>query len=79
MQILSGSLTPRESMPVLIQNIMLATPNTNFVMLSLSILYRGAGITVVWPQFLILFVIGALLFVISMGRFRKSLSSLRKA
>ncbi len=73
LQILSGTLTPRESMPTFIQNIMLVTPNTNFVILSQSILYRGAGIEVVWPQFLYLFLIGAVLFLISLARFRKTL------
>lgn len=73
LQILSGTVTPRESMPVFIQNIMLVTPNTNFVMLSQSILYRGAGIEAVWPQFLYLLLIGAVLFLISLARFRKKL------
>jgi len=74
--ILSGSLTPRESMPQFIQNIMLFTPNTNFVMLSQSILFKGAGLEVVWPRFLYLFLIGAVLFLISLVRFRKTLSSI---
>jgi ABC-2 type transport system permease protein len=74
LQILSGTVTPRESMPTFIQNIMLITPNTNFVMLSQSILYRGAGLEAVWPQFLYLFLIGAALFLISLSRFRSTLS-----
>lgn len=74
MQILSGSVTPRESMPQFIQNIMLAAPNTHFVLLSQGILYRGAGLDVVWPQFLSLALIGAVLFSISLARFRKTLS-----
>jgi ABC-2 type transport system permease protein len=75
--ILSGSLTPPESMPQFIQNIMLATPNTNFVKLSQSILYRGAGLKVVWPQLLNLFLIGAVLFSISLARLRKTLSLMK--
>jgi ABC-2 type transport system permease protein len=74
MLLLSGSLTPHESMPKFIQNVMLATPNTNFVMLSQAILFRGAGFKAVWPQLLNLFLIGAVLFSISLARFRKSLS-----
>ena len=58
MQVLSGGVTPRESMPQLIQDIMLFAPNTHFVMLAQGILYRGAGIDIVWPQFLSLVGLG---------------------
>ncbi len=37
LQVLSGGLTPRESMPEIIQNIMLAAPNTHFVILAQAI------------------------------------------
>ncbi|HEV7436517.1 MAG TPA: ABC transporter permease, partial [Pseudorhizobium sp.] len=50
LQILSGATTPRESMPEVIQTIMLAAPNTHFILLAQAILYRGAGLSVVWPQ-----------------------------
>lgn len=45
MQVLSGSVTPRESMPQIVQTLMLAAPNTHFVMLAQAILYRGAGLS----------------------------------
>lgn len=76
MEMLSGGATPRESMPELAQNIMLAAPTTHFVSLSQAILFRGAGFEVVWPQMLALVVIGSVLFILSLRRFRKSLSSL---
>ena len=47
LQLLSGAMTPRESMPQLVQTIMLAAPTTHFVELSQAILYRGAGLDVV--------------------------------
>lgn len=74
MQILSGSVTPRESMPEWLQRIMLLTPNTHFVLLAQAILYRGAGLRVVWPQLLSLLLIGSFLFSISLARFRKTLA-----
>ncbi|HEY9215851.1 MAG TPA: ABC transporter permease, partial [Ancylobacter sp.] len=40
LQVLSGGVTPRESMPEIIQFIMLAAPNTHFVMLAQSVLFR---------------------------------------
>lgn len=73
LQVLSGTLTPRESMPELIRYVMLAAPNTHFVMMAQSILFRGAGLDVVWPQFAALFAIGAILFMFSLRRFRQFL------
>lgn len=70
LQVLSGSMTPRESMPEIIQVIMLAAPNTHFIILSQAILFRGAGFDVVWPQFLALAVIGSGLFWLALQRFR---------
>lgn len=73
LQVLSGGLTPRESMPEIIQTIMLAAPNTHFIILSQGILFRGAGLDVVWPQFAALLVIGSVLFYFSLRRFRRFL------
>lgn len=76
LQILSGSVTPRESMPGLVQFIMLAAPDTHFVMLAQAILYRGAGVSVVWPQFISLALIGSVLFLLSLARFRKTIGTM---
>ncbi|PZU46070.1 MAG: hypothetical protein DI568_12670 [Sphingomonas sp.] len=76
LQMLSGGTTPRESMPELVRNIMLAAPTTHFVELGQAILFRGAGIEVVWPQFLAIAAIGALFFTIALGRFRKAIASM---
>jgi ABC-2 type transport system permease protein len=76
MQMLSGGSTPRESMPVLAQNAMLAMPSTHFVALGQAILFRGAGLDVVWPQFLALAAIGAAFFTVSLNRFRKTIGTM---
>ncbi|MFD4837196.1 ABC transporter permease [Achromobacter sp. NPDC058515] len=76
LQMLSGGTTPRESMPEFVQNIMLAAPTTHFVELGQAILYRGAGISVVWQPFLALALIGTVLFALSLARFRKTLSQM---
>lgn len=76
LQILSGGMTPRESMPGLVQVLMLAAPTTHFVILGQAILYRGAGFSVVWPQFAALAVIGTILFMLSLARFRKTLGTM---
>lgn len=74
MQMLSGGTTPRESMPVAVQYIMSLAPTTHFVDLGQAILYRGAGMEVVWAPFLWLLLIGGALFFISLAKFRKSIS-----
>src|SRR6202044_788911 len=52
MNMLSGGNTPLESMPSWLATVMQASPSTHFVSFAQSILYRGAGIDVVWPEFL---------------------------
>jgi len=74
MQLLSGGITPRESMPQLVQDLMLAAPTTHFVSMAQAILYRGAGMEVVWPQMLALAAIGAVFFTSAMILFRRHLS-----
>lgn len=76
LQMLSGGTTPRESMPWLVQQLMLAAPTTHFVAAGQAILYRGAGLAVVWPQLLAIGGIGGLLFAGSLRRFRRSLEQL---
>ena len=76
LQMLSGGMTPRESMPQFVQNVMLFAPTTHFVDLGQAILYRGAGIETVWKPFLWLACIGSVLFWASLARFRKTLSSM---
>ncbi|WP_114241679.1 ABC transporter permease [Dyella sp. C9] len=76
LQLLSGGTTPRESMPTLVRDLMQAAPTTHFVELGQSILYRGAGLSVVWKQFLALLVIGSVLFWLSLRRFRKAIGQM---
>ena len=71
MNMLSGSNTPLESMPPWLATIMQASPSTHFVSLAQAILYRGAGFTVVWPQFVIVALIGGVFLGLSLLRFRR--------
>lgn len=74
LQILSGGITPFESMPSLLQNIMLFTPTSHFVSMAQAILYRGAGFDVVWPDMLAIVAIGFGFFFLALLMFRRSLS-----
>jgi ABC-2 type transport system permease protein len=72
MNMLSGSNTPLESMPPWLATVMQASPSTHFVAFAQSILYRGAGFDVVWPQFLIVAGVGGLFFLLAILRFRST-------
>ncbi|ENO89353.1 ABC transporter permease [Thauera linaloolentis] len=76
MNMLSGGATPRESMPEVVQNLMLIAPTTHFVEIGQSILFRGAGLDAVWKPFLALAVIGTVLFILSFRRFRKTIGQM---
>ena len=75
LQLLSGGMTPRESMPEAVQNIMLFAPTTHFVSLAPAVLYRGAGLDVVWPSLLAMAAIAAAFFVASLLMFRRSIAA----
>jgi ABC-2 type transport system permease protein len=68
---LSGSNTPLESMPPWLATAAQLSPTTHFVSFAQAILYRGAGFTMVWPQFVIVAVVGALFLSLALLRFRK--------
>lgn len=70
LEILSGGMTPRESMPEAVQYVMLAAPNTHFIALAQAVLFRGAGLSVVWPQLVALALIGSVMFAVALRRFR---------
>jgi len=76
LQMLSGGTTPRESMPWLVQDLMLIAPTTHFVELGQAILYRGAGLDVVWPSLAALLLIGSVMFHLSLRRFRSTIGSM---
>lgn len=77
LNVLSGGLTPRESMPLPVRELMLLAPTTHFVSLAQAILYRGAGLGTVWPQFLAIAGIGTAFFAAALLRFRRTLGTLQ--
>lgn len=72
MQLLSGSSTPMESMPIWLQYVMqIISPTPHFVAFAQAVLYRGAGLPIVWSQLAALIVIGSVYFTFSLYRFRR--------
>ena len=72
---LSGSNTPLESMPPWLATVMQVSPTVYFVSFAQAILYRGAGIAVVWREFLIVALIGGLFLALALLRFRRVAST----
>lgn len=76
LNMLSGGMTSRESMPQFVQDVMQTMPTTHFVSLAQAILYRGADFLIVWPQFIYLIIIGGTFFGAALLRFRKTISAM---
>ena len=74
MQLLSGGSTPMESMPLWLQYVMRTiSPTPHFVSFSQAVLYRGAGVSIVWRELLVVLVIGMVYFAFSLRRFRRAI------
>ena len=75
LMLLSGSITPYESMPMILQELMKLMPTSHFVDLSQAILFKGAGLSIIWEKMLIIFIIGVVFFVSTLALFKRSLDS----
>jgi ABC-2 type transport system permease protein len=72
MMLLSGSTTPLESMPVWLQHLMqVISPTPHFVIFAQDVLYRGADLSIVWPEILATAIIGSVYFGFALYRFRR--------
>jgi ABC-2 type transport system permease protein len=72
MQMLSGGNTPLESEPRVLQIIMQGVASTHFVSFAAAILFRGAGLGLVYRDYLAVAGLGALFFALAVFRFRRS-------
>jgi len=71
-QLLSGSSTPMESMPIRLQYVMRTiSPTPHFVAFSQAVLFRGADLSLVWRPLLAMLIIGAVCFAFAMSRFQR--------
>ncbi len=71
---LSGGLTPIEAMPKWVQPLTLFNPIAHFATIARSVLVKGAGLDVVYPNLLALIALASLFVGISAWRFRRQLS-----
>jgi len=77
MNMLSGGVSPLEAMPQALRLIMQGAPSTHFTSFSQAVLYRGAGLDVVWPEIAAMTGIGLVLFFLAVWRFRSTMSAAR--
>ncbi len=71
-QLLSGSSTPMESMPIWLQYVMqVISPTPHFVAFAQAVLFRGADLSLTWHPLLAMFIIGCAYFAVAMTRFRR--------
>ena len=77
MYMLSGANTPLDAMPELLQRVMRISPTTHFVAYVQSVVFRGAGLELVWPHLAATLGLGILAFAAALARFRQTVSLTR--
>ncbi len=77
MNMLSGGTSPTEGMPEFLQVLMQAAPSTHFTRFAQAVIFRGAGIDIVWPELVRIAVIGTVLFAVALMRLRATMSAAR--
>jgi ABC-2 type transport system permease protein len=75
LNMLSGGVTPLDSMPEWLQSVLQISPTTHFFNAAFAVLYRGAGIGSVAYDVLAMVAIGSVFFTIALLMFRRTLSA----
>ena len=74
MMMLSGGMTPIESQPDFIRPFTWLLPSRHYMAFSQAVVFRGAGIDIVWPEFVKVAVLGSVFFLSSLVLFRRSIT-----
>jgi ABC-2 type transport system permease protein len=72
--LLSGLMFPIENMPSIVQLVTYLNPLRYFLIIIRGVFLKGAGIGILWPQFLALFILGVSVVAMSTLRFKKRLN-----
>ncbi len=70
---LSGAIAPLQSMPQFLQTLSYLNPLRYYIICIRSILLKGIGLEVIWPNVLMLAIFAVTLFMLSARRFRSQL------
>ena len=73
MMLFSGSSSPRGNMPEAARFLSEYWPLTQFAKFAQNVLFRGAGIGIVWPHMAVMAALGVVFFVLALLRFRHML------
>ncbi len=74
MLMLSGGETPIEGQPAWLQLGTLVLPSRHYMTAGQAIVFKGAGIETVWPEFLFMALLGVILLLTSLAMFRRSVA-----
>ena len=74
MMMLSGGMSPIESQPEVIQPLTWLLPSRHYMSFAQAVIFRGAGLDIVWPQFLTVAGLGTVFFAASLLLFRRSIA-----
>ena len=77
MYMLSGANTPLDAMPEVLQRVMLISPTTHIVAYMQSLVFRGAGLDLVWHPLAATLGLGVMAFLLALARFRQTVSLTR--
>jgi ABC-2 type transport system permease protein len=77
MMMLSGGMSPIESQPQWVQYVTWFFPSRHYVSFMQAIVYRGAGLDIVWKEFVTVLVMGVTFLALSLLLFRRSVATLR--
>ncbi len=75
MMILSGGMSPVESQPQWLQYITWFLPSRHYLSFSEAVLYRGAGVGIVWPEVVLVGVLGSGFLAVSLILFRRAVTA----
>lgn len=74
LMMLSGGMTPIESQPDWLQPLTNLLPSRHYMSFAQAVVFRGAGLDIVWPQFLAVALLGGTFFAASLALFRRSIT-----
>ena len=74
MVMLSGGMSPIESQPEILQPFTWLLPSRHYMSFAQAVIFRGAGLNIVWPEFLTVASLGFVFFTASLVLFRRSIT-----
>ena len=77
LNLLSGDISPLESISEPLQAAIQISLAVHYVKFAHSVLYRAAGLDVVWPNLAVLGVSGAIFIALALARFRTMLAKIQ--